>query len=375
MLDLTQSRPPGASCTHMLADLGMDVIRIDLVDGGGAGFVRSGRALAFDALNRNKRSIALNLRSEQGRKVFYDLVKTADAVLEGSRPGSARRLGVDYETVKAINERIVYCSISGYGQDGPYATVGAHDTEASAMRGAFGHTDDSVMTPSYFGVLMADVGGGLHGAIGILAGILAARQRGQGCFIDVALADAVNSFNFGKVQGYLMTGKVERTGHMDRVFLKCKDGRLIAQANVEPQNWARFCEAVGREDLVNLPTADEVTRAGMIRELREVMLTRTRDEWFERISASAATVAACQEIEEVVERDPQVKHRSMIWDVDHPTEGRARQWGFPIQVRGEEASLQKFAPAAGEDTEAILQELGYGQDDVEELRQAGAVSR
>src|SRR5579872_2795455 len=185
MLDLTQSRPPGASCTHMLADLGMEIIRIDLVDGGGAGFVRAGRSLAFDSMNRNKRSIAVNLRSEDGRQVFYKLVKSADAVLEGSRPGAAKRLGVDYETLKALNSRIVYCSISGYGQDGPYATVGAHDTEASAMRGAFGHTDGSVMTPSYFGVLMADVGGGLHGAIGILAGILGARQTGDGCFIDI----------------------------------------------------------------------------------------------------------------------------------------------------------------------------------------------
>ena len=127
LLDLTQSRPPGASCTHMLADLGMEIIRIDLVSGG-AGFVRAGRALAFDGMNRNKRSIALNLQSKEGKEVFYKLVETADAVLEGSRPGVAKRLGVDYETLKGINSRLVYCAISGFGQDGPYATVGAHDT-------------------------------------------------------------------------------------------------------------------------------------------------------------------------------------------------------------------------------------------------------
>jgi crotonobetainyl-CoA:carnitine CoA-transferase CaiB-like acyl-CoA transferase len=373
LLDLTQSRPPGASCTHMLADLGMEIIRIDLVSGG-AGFVRAGRALAFDGMNRNKRSIALNLQSEEGKQVFYKLVETADAVLEGSRPGVAKRLGVDYETLKGINSRLVYCAISGFGQDGPYAAVGAHDTEASAMRGAFGHTDDSVMTPSYFGVLMADVGGGLHGAIGILAGILGARESGEGCFIDVALADAVNSFNFGKLQGYLMTGKVDRAGHMDRVFLKCQDGKFIAQANVEPQNWQRFCQAVGRDDFLALPQNDPAAREKISRELREVMLTRTRDEWFEIIGASGATVAGCMEIDEVVEKDPQIKHRSMIWELDHPTEGRVRQLGFPIQVRGQEPTLRNYAPAAGQDTEAILSELGYGDGDLEKLRQAGVVN-
>src|SRR5260221_1277409 len=120
LLDLSQSRPPGATCSHMLADLGMEVIRIDLVDSDGEGFVRAGRALAFDALNRNKRSIALNLRSDAGRRVFYKLVETSDVVLEGSRPGAAKRLGVDYDALKAINPRIVYCSVTAYGQDGPY---------------------------------------------------------------------------------------------------------------------------------------------------------------------------------------------------------------------------------------------------------------
>src|SRR5260221_9944726 len=149
LLDLSQSRPPGATCSHMLADRGMEVIRIDFVDSDGEGFVRAGRSLAFDALNRNKRSIALNLRSEEGKRVFYKLVAASDAVLEGSRPGVVKRLGVDYESLKEINPRIVSCSISSYGQDGPYALVGAPDTEASAMRGAFGRTDDSLMTPSY----------------------------------------------------------------------------------------------------------------------------------------------------------------------------------------------------------------------------------
>jgi crotonobetainyl-CoA:carnitine CoA-transferase CaiB-like acyl-CoA transferase len=374
LLDLSQSRPPGATCTHMLADLGMEVIRIDLVDSDGEGFVRAGRSLAFDALNRNKRSIALNLRSEEGKQVFYKLVANSDAVLEGSRPGVAKRLGVDYESLKEINPRLVYCSISSYGQDGPYALVGAHDTEASAMRGAFGHTDDSVMTPSYFGVLMADVGGGLHGSIGILAGILGARNSGVGCYMDIALADAVNSFNIGKLQGVLMNGAAPRTGHMDRVFLKCKDGKFIAQANVEPHNWQRFCSAVGLDHLVGLPKADDATRASMIEELRATMLTKTRDEWFAIIAPTGATVAACQELDELPD-DPQVAHRGLIWELDHPTEGRVRQWGFPINVQDSPATLRNYAPAAGADTATILQELGYSDSDQEALRAAGAIKR
>lgn len=374
VLDLTQGRPPGATCTHLMADLGMEVIRIDVTDGEGAGFVRGGRNLAFDAANRNKRSIAINLRSEEGKKVFYKLVESADAVLEGARPGSAKRLGVDYETLKKINNKIVYCSISAFGQDGPYALVGAHSTEAEAMRGAIGHTPDSVMTPSYFGVLLADMSGGLHGAVGIIAGILAASTRGEGCYMDIALADTVTTFNLGKLQSVLMSGRADRTGHMDRAFLKCKDGKFIAQANVEPHNWVRFCEAVGLPRLLDLPTADATTRAELIEELRAVMLTKTRDEWFEIISKSGATVAQCKEIEEVPD-DPQVKHRGMIWELDHPTEGKVRQWGFPILVRGEGASVRKYAPAPGEDTAVILGELGYSPSDVEGLRDAGVVNR
>ncbi len=343
VLDLTQGRPPGATCTHMLADLGMEVIRVDLAEGEGAGFLHGGRDLAFDSANRNKRSIAINLKTDEGKKIFYKLVASADAVLEGARPGSAKRLGVDYDTLKQINKKLVYCSISAFGQDGPYALVGAHDTEAAAMRGAFGHTDGSVMTPSYFGVL-------------------------------IALADAVSTFNLGKLQSVLTTGKSYVTSHMDRAFLKCKDGKFIAQANVEPHNWARFCEAVGLPGLLGLPKADPQTRERMIEELRATMLTKTRDEWFDVISKSGATVAACKELEELPD-DPQIKHRGMIWELDHPTEGKVRQWGFPILVKGEEAGVRTYAPAVGADTLTILGELGYSHEETEAFRAAGAVNR
>jgi crotonobetainyl-CoA:carnitine CoA-transferase CaiB-like acyl-CoA transferase len=372
LLDLTQGRPPGAACTHILADLGMEVIRIDPAEGPDAGWVRSGPALAWDSANRNKRSIALNLRTDEGKMILSKLVAKSDAVLEGARPGSAKRLGVDYDTLARLNPKLVYCSMSAFGQEGPYAELGAHDTEASAMRGAFGRADDTVFTPGNLGLLVTDVGAGLHAVAGILAGIIAASDRGEGCYIDLALADAINSFNLHHLQSVLMGSRVEVASHKDRAFLKCKDGKFIAQANVEPHNWTRFCQAVGLPEIEPLPTLSGPERELMIERLRAVMLTKTRDEWFEIISRSGATVGAVKELDELAD-DPQVKYRGLIWELDHPGEGRVRQWGSPIQVREHEATLRKWAPAPGEDTGAILAELGYGASEVETLRRSGVV--
>lgn len=373
LLDLSNNHPPGATCGHLLADMGMEVIKVEAPAGVHEYGGESAQSRAYDALNRNKKSIVLNLKEPQAKNVLHRLVASADVLMESYRPGVTQRLGIDYESLKKINPGIIYCSISGYGQDGPYAQLAAHDTEASAFRGAFAKGPNGVTTPSLFGILLADISGGMHAALAILAALLEKSKTGESRYIDVALADSVSTFQLAKLQRYLQTGEVQQAAHLDRALLECKDGKYLAQANVEPHNWARFCKVIGREDFVGLPQEEYETRQKKIAETREIMLTKTRDEWFEELAAVGASVAPCKEIPEVFE-DPQVNHRGLIWELDHPTEGKVKHWGFPVKFSGDPIKVNSFAPAPGENTQAILNSLGYSQADIDALRKTGVVA-
>jgi crotonobetainyl-CoA:carnitine CoA-transferase CaiB-like acyl-CoA transferase len=375
LLDLTQGRPPGNETGHVLADLGMDVIRIDVAGGSGSAMVGGGSDLAWDSLSRNKRSIAINLRSDEGKQVFYKLVEQSDCVLEGARPGSAKRLGIDYDTLRKHNPKLVYVSMSAFGQEGPYASLGAHDSEVSSMRAAWGMYGDEFVTPGDLGLLVTDFGAGLHSAIGILAGLIGVLKSGEGCFIDISLADAINAFNGTHLQAALRGTTRTSPHHREYGSLLCKDGKYITQANVEPDNWLKFIGAVGVPEIEALPkTPPGPQRQEMIAVLRKAMLERTRDEWFQVLTESGCTCGAAKEIGELVD-DPQIKARGMIWELEHPVDGAVRQVGFPIMVDGKQATLRNFAPAQGGDTVAILGELNYDASEIEELVRSGAVAR
>jgi crotonobetainyl-CoA:carnitine CoA-transferase CaiB-like acyl-CoA transferase len=371
MLDLSYGMPPGTICTHLLADMGMEVIKVEAPGGGhGArsGAVASERARAFDSHNRNKRSVVLNLKDATAREAFYRLAETADAMLESYRPGTAKRLGIDYESLRQRNDRLVYCSLSGFGQSGPYSQFGLHDFEASAARGAFYRIDaDRAITPADCGLLFSDTAGGLHAAVGILTGLLGRSTTGRGAYIDVALADAVSTFNLGGLQAQL-SGLPRRGGPsvLDVSMLRCADDKFLEQNNTEPANWARFCEVIGRPDFATYPEQDAATRERWGDDIRKIMRTRTRDEWFRVITATGASAAPCLDLTEVI-ADPQVRERGLIWELDHPTEGPVRQWGFPIQFKDEPTTLRSFAPRSGQDTAAVLAELGYGAQEIERI--------
>ncbi len=370
LLDLTQG-PPGATCTHLLADMGMEVIRVQAPRGAATDVETADRA--HDGIHRNKRSIVLNLREPAARDVLYKLASSADAVLESFRPGVTGRLGIDHAKLQPLNPRLIYVSISGYGQDGPYAGFAAHDAEVSAGRGAWAQIGDTVGTPGFLlGTLLADGGAGLHAALAIVSALLARAQRGAGQYIDVSLADCVSTFQLGRIQELLATGANQALAHRDRAVLECKDGKYLIQSNVEPQNWERFCQVIGRPDLLGLPQAEGAEKELMLAELRSTMLTRTRDEWFYAITAAGASAGPCLEMAEVLE-DSQVRQRGLIWELDHPTAGAVRQWGSPMRFSDGPATLRNFAPAPGQDSGAILQELGYSESEQEALKQSGAL--
>lgn len=385
LLDLSRLLP-GPSGSQVLADMGMEVIKVEEPEPrGGVGRdsltppeptpEEEVHYSAYNMLARNKRSIALNLRMLEGREVFYRLVKTADAVLESYRPGVVKRLGVDYEAVRQINPRIVYCSISGYGEDGPYADLPGHDINYCSIAGQMALTSDVEGNPVPNMISLADGASGLHAVIGILAALLAREKTGKGQYVDVTLTHSVMPFLTKFFGPYFRDGKVTPRGQPNLQLLECKDGRYVTTDNSETHFWERFCNAIGRPEFIPLRKPSSVNYeayANMVREVKTVMRTRTRDEWFQVLRDAETCVAPLLEMEEVFQ-DPQNLHRGMLLELEHPSEGVVRQMGFPILFSETPCRFRNFAPLLGEHSETLMLEIGYTLQQIEELEARGVV--
>ncbi len=396
ILDLTHLAP-GALCTMILGDLGADVIRIEAppgVGGRGAGLGISpmgeeGRKrAAFDALNRNKRSVGLNLRSEQGRGIFHKLARTADVIVEGFRPGVVKRLGVNYESIRAINPRIIYCSLSGYGQDGPYSKFSGHDVNYISIAGALnliGTPDRPPVVPLN---LLADfAGASLHGVIGIMAALVARDKTGAGQYVDISYTDGAMSIITWFISQYLASGVLFKKGetwlHGAYPYYgvyEAKDGKYVSIGCVEPWFWENLCRALGKEEYIpycispehflHKPEGDKWEEISS--HLRQVFLTKTRDEWFDFLSQKDVPVGKVYTLDEVFS-DPQVLHREMVVEVEHPTVGKVKQPGIAIKLSETPGKVRRLAPIFGEHTEEVLLELGYAQSQIAELRQSSVI--
>jgi crotonobetainyl-CoA:carnitine CoA-transferase CaiB-like acyl-CoA transferase len=396
ILDLTHLAP-GALCTMILGDLGADVVRIEAlpgVGGRGAGLGTSpmgeeGRKrAAFDALNRNKRGVGLNLRSEQGRGIFHKLAKTADVIIEGFRPGVVKRLGVDYESIRAINPRIIYCSLSGYGQDGPYSKFSGHDVNYISIAGALnliGTPDRPPVVPLN---LLADfAGASLHGVIGIMAALIARDKTGEGQYVDISYTDGAMSIITWFISQYFSSGVLFNKGEtwLHGVYpyygvYEAKDGKYVSIGCVEPWFWENLCRALGKDEYIpycispehflHKPEGDKWEEISS--NLRQVFLTKTRDEWFDFLAEKDVPVGKVYTLDEVFS-DPQVLHRHMVVEVEHPTVGKVKQPGIAIKLSETPGKVRRLAPIFGEHTEEILRELGYTQPQIAELRQSSVI--
>jgi crotonobetainyl-CoA:carnitine CoA-transferase CaiB-like acyl-CoA transferase len=362
---------PAPFCTMVLGDLGADILRID-----GAAWELEVREFPapdspFDPLNRNKRSLELNMKKDEGKRIFYQLVEKSDIVVEGFRPGVSKRLGIDYETLNKINPKIICCAISGYGQDGPLSNLVGHDITYIAQGGVLGIMSRPDVIP---GNIIGDwAGGGLQGVIGILAAVVARQTTGKGQFVDIAIADGVTSFLCSYIAKYLETGSMpaeeDRTTigaeHYYNVY-ETKDNKFIAIASAEPKFFANLCKALGREEYVSY----QMDRA-KAKEIRafftETFLTKTRDEWFSLLYENDTAVGKVYSIGELIS-DPQVLHRQMIVELNHPMLGKIRQSGIPIKLSDTPGRIRKFSPKIGEDTVEVLSELGYSESDIVDLR-------
>ena len=390
VLDLTKLAP-GPFCTMILGDLGADVIKIEepgpptgrrAEQAGKAGTGGPGAALSgspFNALNRNKKSIGLNLKSGPGKEVFRRLVQRADVLVQEYRPGVAERLGIGYEQLSFRNSRLIYCAITGYGQDGPYRNLVGHDLNYIATAGVLSILGRAGQLPTIPHNLIADyAGGGMHAAIGILAALVARTQTGRGQYVDISMMDGSMALMAQSFANFFANGRLPARGEtpLDGAIpnynlYETKDGKIITIGAIEPWFFANLCRALGREDLVE-HEYNSARRAEILESFRTIFRTKSRDEWFEILSRTDVCVGKMNTLEEV-EADPQVQARKMIVELDAPEGRKVKQVGISVKLSETPGSIRSLAPTLGQHTEEIMHGLGYSDEQIEKWRADGSL--
>ncbi len=373
VVDLTQVMG-GPFCTMQLGDLGADVIKVEPPAGdlsrrmGGAQLRMPGDDNApFFALNRNKRSIVLDLTTDRDRDIFLALARSADVIVESFRPGVTKRLGVDYETIASLDPRIIYASISGFGQTGPYADRPGFDLIAQGMTGLMSVTGEPNGNPVKCGVPIADLAVGLIAANGVLAALIAREKTGRGQYIDTALFDSALAMAVWETTELWATGEAPPAmGSAHRLSapyqaFRTRDGYLTLAA-LTPGQWTQLCASLARSDLATDPRFDTnaarmTNRPALVRELEAALGARTTDEWVERLLAAGVPAGPIHDLAQVF-ADPHTHARHMIEEVDHPVAGRVRTLGFPLKMSETPPRVRRAPPLLGEHSAEILRELG-----------------
>ena len=381
VLDLTRVRA-GPTCVRQLADWGADVIKIEQ-PGQGDGQMGDARlGPDFQNLHRNKRAITLNLKSLAGKEVFMRLAKDADVVVENYRPDVKHRLGIDYESIKAVNPGVVYASISGFGQDGPYGKLPGFDQVAQGMGGLMSITGLPGQGPVRAGIPVADLSAGLYAAIGVMVALLARGQTGEGQWVQTSLLQAQISMLDFQAERWLLakevppqSGNNHPTGIPTGVF-RTKDGHINIAAT-GTAIYQRFCEVMGREDWLtderfNTPPRRSKNRDEMNGQIEAITATKTSREWIEAFNEAAVPAGYIYSIDEVFQ-DPQVQHLGMAAPVAHPTLGNIELVAQPVHLSGAPSNIRTPTPDLGEHNDEVLSEAGYTPDEIHELRKTGAI--
>jgi alpha-methylacyl-CoA racemase len=378
VLDLTRLLP-GPMATLHLADLGADVIKVEDTGAGDyartMGRMRGGMSDFFRLLNRNKRAIRLDLKPARGRDAFLRLAEGADVVVEGFRPGVMAKLGLGYEALAAVNPRIVVCSISGYGQDGPYRDRAGHDINYMGTAGVlneFGSEGGPPVVPNF---QVADLlGGALAPAMGILAALLDARSTGRGRYVDVAMTDAVLAHAVFPLLGVLEHGKTPPRGTtMLAGGLACynvyrtRDGRWMAVGALERKFWETLCDILGCSELKPSHVVYGDAARAAKEKLAAIFATRSQAEWTAKLAHADCCVSPVLEMHEAL-ADEHLRARGMIVE-----QGGLACFAPPMKLSGLEFEPGRPAPAPGEHTEAVLREAGYGGAEIEALRKEGVI--
>jgi crotonobetainyl-CoA:carnitine CoA-transferase CaiB-like acyl-CoA transferase len=377
----------GPYCGMLLADLGAEVIKVENPHGGDfsrqTGPFLSGESAGFVALNRNKKSIALNLKSERGRVLLLDLARTADVLIENFRPGTMTDLGIDYPALSAINPRLIYSSASAFGQSGPYSQRAGLDLIVQGMSGLMSITGEPHRPPVKIGVPIADLSTGLFGALAILAALRVRDRTGEGQQIDLSLFESAIALEVWETSGYFASGEVpEPLGSAHRVSapyqaMQTSDGYITIGATT-PRNWSSFLAAVGLQHLERDPRfATNADRRARYEELAEVIqaVTRTRpsEHWYRLLEDAGVPCGILNRIDQVAS-DAHVQAREFVRELPHAKIGSVRVTGSPMRFSKTPVRLDHAGPVLGEHTREVLGGLGLSGSEIDDLEQSGVVS-
>ncbi|MCJ2127617.1 CaiB/BaiF CoA transferase family protein [Methylobacterium sp. E-045] len=386
VLDVTQVMA-GPFCSMLLADLGADVIKVEPPGTGdqtrsAMGFKMKGPdSMGFLNMNRNKRSVALNLKSDAGRDLLLDMAATADVVVENYRPGVMARLGLGYEAMRVRNPGLIYASISGFGQSGPWSKRPGYDLMAQAMSGVMSVTGHPGGPPVKAGVPVADIGCALFTVYAILSAYIGRQASGEGQYIDASLFDAALAFSIWDVSEYWGTGRIPQPlGTSNRMSapyqaVRASDGYFVMGATNQ-KLWRLLCDVLDRGELfedarfVDIPSR-LAHREELIEELERSFAARTAEEWVSLLLDAGIPAGRMNTYPEAFESE-HGRHRQMRIEVPHPIEGTVPNIGFPVKLMGTPQRARRHAPLLGEHTEDVLAEFGLSADEIEILRSRGA---
>ena len=370
ILDLARLGP-GPHSSQILADFGADIIKLEPPSKGGKELV------VPDAIRRNTRSIRLNLKKPEGREVFEKLVASVDVVVEGFRPGVAKRLGLDYDALSKIKSDIICVSLSGFGQEGPYSQVVAHDLNYQGLAGILHMTGDVDAAPKIPGNAIADDAGGISAALSIMMALFHKERTGEGQYVDLAMVDTLLNMMLLQLNDTVVSGNSPRRGQTVLTgqwayynIYACKDGKYLTVGAFEPWFWANLCRLVGVDEFAERqhPDSDEEAQE-QIQKLREVFLTKDRDEWIERLMFEETCVTPVLSLDEVV-ADRNHRSRGGILSGADLGEGFDDQVGMLYRMSKTPGSIRRPAPKVGQDTRDLLVELGFAESELDALERA-----
>jgi formyl-CoA transferase len=384
VLDVTQYMA-GPFCAMLLADLGADVVKIEPPSGDSTRQMPptvGTDSPAFNAVNRGKRSLMLNLKSAEGRDVLKRLARSSDILIENYRPAAMKALGLDYKALAAVNPRLIYASVSGYGHTGPYRDKGGFDIIAQGISGLMSITGEPGRPPAKAGVPLTDLGAGLFTLVGILAAVHCRTQIGIGQHVDTSLVEAGIALSIWEATEYFSSGGIPAPlGSAHRMnapyqAIRCADGYITIGANND-RLFRRLCESLGRPEWADEPDfADNPSRvrnrAALAARIEEITARQPRRHWLALLDENDIPCGPINNYAEVF-ADPQVIAREMVVEIDHPVLGHLKTLGSPIKLSATPPNPHRRAPLLGEHTDEVLRQAGYSAVEIQGLRQAGAI--